>query len=470
LSGRQVHGGGPSGKFVDVPTGGPETVSRQAWDRAVTPRVLGRVSLDGGQVHSLLESGDSYRHLWTGPDGEEVSSIPGTDLLEMLAPLMACFLHGSGHQGDGEARLRFNAFGRYSGGEASDLGLDRLEGVSILREDGVLSIRAESGGGRFKIDVYTGPERGRFGDFLLSRLCTMGCNNVPELMGISYWEAGGGPLIWSRLTRHDRSSSPGLRPFLSDLDDLIGRLAALDGTGYSIGMNELSRGEGTSMLGPVKELGGAIARTQSMLVIEDGTDRSSSGKVGDRILDQISVSRMTMIDAGSLMGRMSNYLSGLKRELLRLTGEEPLPVAGSRKQKVVRSSPRLDSLRTRGLEAIPLFERRLGPTIRQVRSGSSSIKKLVGSPQITSMMDMRLERMEIDGEGRFQVCDFDWHLHGDDRDKPLKTSPLKDLALVLNSLMRARYLSSRKAVMRSAPRLRSDGRMMWTMSASSKRF
>jgi len=81
-----------------------------------------------------------------------------------------------------------------------------------------------------------------------------------------------------------------------------------------------------------------------------------------------------------------------------------------------------------------------------IRKKFSSFRKLVGSPMVPVGLDSRLDRMEYLDNGDFLLEHFDWEFYGAEKGELEKFVPLKDLAMVLNSLNKARYLASRQMI------------------------
>jgi hypothetical protein len=297
------------------------------------------------------------------------------------------------------------------------------------------------------------------GDYLLSRLNNRGSTSVPDLVGFSYWDHDGQPLIWARVMRKDLGSIPALRPMLNDLDGLLRSFDRMEGEQFRTSMVELSHRGDVPSLDLTYRLGLQIAQLHADMILETPSNQSRTGRIGDRIMSALCVSDMTMADAGSLLGKLGFYMGGLKRELVKIAGEPP---TGSRKQKVVRTSPRHDPSRSKGLEAIPLLSRRFHFKEAEVRRRSSILKEMAGSPMIASFLDPSLERADLDPKGNFVFSSFSWRLAGD-TDDPRKCLPLKDLALCLNSLMKAKYLASRRYVRDLALSLGLDWPNLWLM-------
>jgi hypothetical protein len=339
------------------------------------------------------------------------------------------------------------------------LGLDAPTAVSTETAIDRLTVRLETDVDRYSIECCFRPESGRMGDYVLSRLNSKGSASVPDLVGFCYWDIDGAPLIWARVVRKGKGSVPALRPMLSDLDSLIRRFSAMEGEEFRNSMLELSGDGGTQGLMLARVLGNQIASLHCDMIVEMLDRKEVSGRIGDRIISALSVSRMTMGDAGSLLGMLGFYMGGLRREMVRLVGDSP---TGSKKQKVVKSSPKQDSFRSRGLEALPMLSRRLHAKESEIRSRSSILKGMPGSPMIASLLDTSLERTDLRDGKDFVFNSFDWQFSSSEGERS-KVLPLKDLALSLNSLLKARYLASRRYVREIAQSYGGDPSNLWLM-------
>jgi hypothetical protein len=413
----------------------------------------------GDQRHTLHEEDGAFVHVWTDRLRRNVISIPSSEIGEAGFGLLKSLLAGEPLAGRGRYQLKFNVSDRFLGGDPILLGFKSLSSYSAERTGDDLAIRVETSDSRYRIECSFRPEAGRMGDYVLSRLNSRGSHSVPDLVGFSYWDMDGQPLIWARVLRKDRGTVPALRPMLTDLDRLIRTISAMQGEEFMGSMVGLSTGEGNESLLLAYRLGAQVAALHADMIIDPPVRTSRSGRIGDRIMSELSVSRMTMGDAGSLLGKLGLYMGGLKREMVRLVGDTP---AGSRKQKVVRTSPRHEVFKSRGLEAMPLLSRRLQAKESEIRHRSSILKEMPGSPMIASLLDTSLERAELDAGGNFVFNSFGWRFSGSDGERA-KIVPLKDLALSLNSLMKARYLSSRKYVREMAQSYGGDMGNLWLM-------
>jgi hypothetical protein len=120
---------------------------------------------------------------------------------------------------------------------------------------------------------------------------------------------------------------------------------------------------------------------------------------------------------------------------------------GQRKLKVVRKKAR--PVRGEGLELLSTLRWHLLRDTERLRSVVMVLKSMSGSPTVMSALDARLDRMEMASDGQFIFKRFDFAIQrpqgrGDDR-----MTGLKDLALVLNSFMKVRFLCA-TSLMRKA--------------------
>jgi hypothetical protein len=214
-------------------------------------------------------------------------------------------------------------------------------------------------------------------------------------------------------------------------------------------MRELSESESTGTLRTSRKIGKAIGSLHGSLLLDreikiQGHHIKSEG---ERIMGLFSRSAMTMEDVGDLLGRLSGYFEALKKGMYRNLGEmDSLPRPTGRKQKVVRRSGR----ERRGpLSGMSLLREVFMHKQDRIRERFSGLRRFKGSPMIPAGLDTGLDRIGIIGDDFPVFKKFDWSFFDIEGDEPQKTIPLKDLALVLNSLMKARYLSARRCFQNS---------------------
>ncbi|MGA1822885.1 MAG: hypothetical protein ACMUIG_10200 [Thermoplasmatota archaeon] len=399
-----------------------------------------------GQRHVLVRDDGDYGHIWLAGDSLR---IPVTDLKAAeISGLMAFFADQlttrSDHPTNEGALLRFQSFGSHIKGFPG-LEIDDST-IAVVREDDLINIRMDSKDNRYTIIFDTRPSNSKMGSYAVSRLRSRGCVNVPDLMGISYWDRSSGPLIWSSMVRYDRDSHPSFRPFLQDLDDILKSILNSGPEGYHDYILELSKDRKRKSLRLSRELGRSLGNIHGNLIVGRREESpKASGVLGERISKIMSMGIFDMEDVGSMLGMVSSFLNFIKRGLRTNVGvvsskSEP----GSRKLKVVKR--RSVSADPGAVISIPLRILSRGFMAREsrIKNRFSGMREFRGSPCITSLLDSRLEKVMITG-GVFVFDRFNWFPEGFE-DETVMMLPLKDIAMTLNSLMKNRYLSARKVL------------------------
>lgn len=391
------------------------------------------------QRHVLLNIDDGFRHLWLAGSPEE---IPVTDIgPSEISGLMEFYLDQLSGRSDHGTRsgglLRFQSFGS----NMETLETDDIDesAVSVIREDELINIRLESGDSRYTIIYDTKPSNAKLGSYAVSRLRSRGCSNVPDLLGISYWDRPSGPLAWSSMVRHRVDSYPSFRPYLRDLDDVFKSILAAGPEGYHDYIIELSRNNDIESFLLSRKLGRSLGNIHGNLVVgRKEVSPRASGALGERIARILSLGEFTMEDVGSILGMVSSYILRVKRELRTRSGKDsPVTDPGGRKLKV---------LKRRSSESTPMgiLSRSFRGREAAIKNRFAKLRDFRGSPSIASLLDSRLEKVVISG-GNFIFDRFNWFPSGFENDVVMML-PLKDLALSLNSLMKNRYLSARKVL------------------------
>ena len=418
--------------------------------------------LDPPSEHRLYTKEGRSFHVWLGPGGRPVMELSSTELRAIISDLARRMADGGQIKGDGQYAIRFNLLDEMAARALGDIGPSDDVAISTERSQEHNSIRLDIGDLRYAVDFSDHLDKERMGDYLLSRLNSRSNPGVVRLIGFSYWDLKDKPLIWVRITAKNRRCIPALRPFLADLDDLQSSFSGLEGEGSRTFLLDIASGKRFAGNDLSFTIGSQIAEMHLDLVTERTTSAKKSNRIGDRIVTELSLSSFDMAGVGSLLGRMGYYMSSLKRDLARITGEISLKTAGSRKQKVIRFSPRMDEMRSRGLEAMPLLMRKLYQREREIHQRTARLKDLVGSPSLTCLLDTSLERAEME-DGHPLFSNFNWSFSGDENRQLRKVPPLKDLSLALNSLMKVRLLNARKAIRKEAVELRMDPSRLWLM-------
>jgi hypothetical protein len=273
----------------------------------------------------------------------------------------------------------------------------------------------------------------------------MGCSKCPDLLGMSYWDDGTTPSPWMNLTRVSPSTGSGFKPFLSDLRRIMEEFNKLTDDKAHRFLLKLSKARRMPSLSDAYRLGQALGDIHGSVMLDEKVRTSGKIGIGAEVADLFNPSKFRTSDVGSILGLTSFYISDLKKEFVKLLGDrQRINPESGRRMKVLKQK------RTR-MEGVDLFDLNLlreGFLKREkmIRSSFSTFRKMTGSPMIPIGVDPRLDRVEIDPEGDFIIEHFDWELFSTGRGEITKFLPLKDLALVLNSFNKARYLVSRNQI------------------------
>ncbi|MDG6224160.1 MAG: hypothetical protein QCI82_01455 [Candidatus Thermoplasmatota archaeon] len=428
--------------------------------RALNP--VASIFLEPNTEHRLYVEEGRAVHEWIGPDSRPIMELTASELRAIISDHSLRMADGSNIIGSGGHAIKFNVLDETAARTLGEIALSDDVKVSTESSPGYNSIRLDIGGSRYSVDLYTELNKDRMGDYLLLRLNSRSNPAVVRLVGFSYWEFKDRPLIWSRLTEKNRSCIPALRPFLGELEELLSAFSGLEGEDSRRFLMDLASGKRFAGSDLSLTIGSQIAEMHLDLVTVKAMNAETSNRIGDRIVNELSLSRFDMAEVGSLLGKMGHFMSSVKRDLARITGEVSLQTAGRRKQKVIRISPRMDEMRSRGLEAMPLLMRKLYQREREIRQRTARLKELVGSPAITCLIDTSLERAEAE-DGHVLFSNFDWSFSGDESRQLRKVPPIKDLSLALNSLMKVRLLIARKSIRKEAVDLRMAPSRLWLM-------
>ncbi len=412
------------------------------------PRVLkvDRLGSDPRSVHRLIEIDDRMAHVWDieGEDGAEapITSIDRRDMTAVISQYARCLLGD-----EAPTIIQFRPFGQWDDAWQGELsGWDGSSQMTVVRDGETLDLRYRGEGYQYDLRYDQFPRKENMGPYMISRLSNLGFDGVPTLLGVSYWDMGGEILPWSSLIRFPGIPTSGYRPFLSDLQELITgfrKLTPEQALGYLFGLStSLERGSFDSAF----QLGVSIGELQGHMTSRNEKDpMEGKHSFGDRILDRFRMGAFTTSDLGEILGRASSYLDGVKRSLRKTSGNGKVrsPTSG-RKLKVLRGQ----SIISKGMgpeEArLSLLNGYLLRKERSIRSGIKGLRAFVGSPSISSCVDCNLERLSMINADWFMFPDMDWQFHMDEEGPGRKMLPLKDLAQVLNSLLKARYLSARR--------------------------
>jgi hypothetical protein len=194
-------------------------------------------------------------------------------------------------------------------------------------------------------------------------------------------------------------------------------------------------------------------------MLDEKVKASGKRDIGTEITDLFNPSKFKTGDVGSILGLTSFYLTELKKEFIKLLGDRQRinPESGRRMKVLKHKRTQMD-----GVDLFDMGLLREGFLKREemIRSKFSSFRQMTGSPMVPIGIDSRLDKVEIGSHGEFIIEHFDWELFGTERGEITKFLPLKDLAMVLNSFNKARYLASRQKIRNIAALTRTDERQM----------
>ncbi len=408
--------------------------------------MVDRIGSEPRSVHRLLEIDDRKVHIWDieGEGGEEIP-ITSIDrrVMSILLPQYASSLQGV----EVASPVQFRSFGHWNDAWKGELGvLDESSQMSVVRDGDVLDLRYR--GKEYQYDLRYGlfPRRENLGPYMISRLSNLGFDGVPTLLGVSYWDVGGEVLPWSSLIRFPGIPTSGYKPFLSDLRELIygfRKLTPEQALGY---LFALSTSFERSSFESAFQLGVSIGELQGHMIGQD--DRWPVGgkhAFGNRILERFRMDRFDTSDLGEILGRASSYMDGVKRSLRKRSVNHLVqrPTSG-RKLKVLKGQSMISKGNSPEGSRISLLNGYLLRKERSIRGIIKGLRSFVGSPSISSCVDCNLERLSLINTDWFLFQEMDWEFHLDEEGPDRKMLPLKDLAQVLNSLLKARYLSARR--------------------------
>lgn len=413
------------------------------------------------QEHYLIESEDSLHHLWTVADGTGslylLSDAGSTELLRVLEG------HLSNYSADGsEDRLVYQPLGQGTVIEpGSDGFFSGIGSIKILREGGDLRIKMEKKSSQVHLIYHTEPRPYDISPYIMSRLNLLGFDGVPRLSGISYWKDRSNPVIWSRLLEYGEEPKTAFGPFLSDLSDILDRYIRTNDLKKPLFLLHLSRDMDRPSFESAFQLGVSLSEAQVYLSSgDDGKTVREDGSLGNRIMANFIPGSFDMSHLGTLLGLSSSYLKEVKRAIYRLSrGDNPIPqdrysnsLAGKRPSKGRKNEAMIRKMR--------FYYNNMAAREVSIQAGFKELKGLIGGPVITGCMDCRLERVSRYSENWFLFENLDWYLHHDEDISPVKLPPLKDISMVLNSFMKARYLSSKRVFRTRARSMRTEPELL----------
>ncbi|MFW3145192.1 MAG: hypothetical protein ACMUIE_00085 [Thermoplasmatota archaeon] len=408
--------------------------------------ILGKAELpDGGGSLVLVGSGGNHMNIWLDRSGsDEISDLDSRALRIFVLSQLSLFNSGYTLDYPGSSGLKYQTFGIWDGGYQEDIGSEssRLE---VLKENGDLGIRITVDRYRYLLSVSRKLAQSPMGYFMHARINSMGCHHVPRLLGMSMWERKGRVMPWLKLTRETGSVQPSFRTFLKDLGDISKAFLELDGDKARRFLVQLSLSKDRTSFRRAVELGRMLGSLHSCLVMEDFHHSEGHKRVGTDIVELFSPSRMDIEDIGTAIGTSSYYLGELKREFVRLLGDKQVvnPKTGRRLKPLKRTviPARVDGMDELSLD---MFRTSFMKSEKQLRSRLGSIRSFRGAPILPVALDCRLEKIEHNSEGGYILNGFGWDFYGVEKEKLEKFLPLKDLSMLMNSFMKARYLTARQ--------------------------
>lgn len=395
----------------------------------------------------IYRAEDGLFNLWlSGSSGVQIFNIDKEELPSLFSSQIDMFGMKEPLRTSGGNLLRYQTF---SGWEISSLSLAE-GGYSLLREMDDHVIRKVVDDRIFMMEFLFKARIKPIGNYMLSRLSTQGSPHVPKLLGMAYWDMERGNAPWMRLTELPSGSKPSFRSFLTMLKEHIDEFVVLSGTRAKKFIVQLSVGDHPSF-DESRRIGEALGKLHGALPIPG--EQRTTGRSSD-ISDLFHISPFSMQDIGTSIGIGSFYIGELKRDFIRLLGERPKinPVTG-RKMKTLKTS--LGRLRIEGVDwaALDIFRNHFTKMERRMRASMGLLRAFRGSPTIPSALDSYLQRIQVDPQGNHIFTGFDHELFGVEKGKLESFLPLKDLAMIMNSLMKARYLTARKMFRSMGPRV-----------------
>jgi len=404
--------------------------------------VLDRVSVgEGGEEHLLVRDGSRKLHIWI-PSGSHhsVFDMDREEFSSAITEQLKRF-QGSGSLETRKGKhLRYQRFGQWKKGTIEELENGRMD---TLTETGTCRIRITSGNIRYIVEMDTGDLKGPNGTYMISRLNSVAYGNVPALLGMSYWDEDGKVTPWMKFMSMEKPRGSGLAPFLADLNGRLRGFERLKGEEVRQYLAAMSMPGSPDSVLLGSAYGSSLAELHGKILLNRPVSDKERYNTGAEITRLFSRESLQMTDIGSFLGLSSFYLTEMRKQFIKLLGdrERVNPVSG-RRMKVLRS----ERVNVEGVDLSALSILREGFIKKEssLRARFARLRRFTGSPMVPVGIDTRLERVEQAISGDLVIDHFDWTFHGLGGKRLLKFLPLKDLAMVLNSLSKARYLSSRK--------------------------
>ncbi|MEA3558559.1 MAG: hypothetical protein U9R75_04830 [Candidatus Thermoplasmatota archaeon] len=404
--------------------------------------IIDTIELEGtAGALSLFRVGENLFNLWlTGGDGVPIHEIDKGMLREIFDSQIS-ILDGTGPlRTESDVLLRYQTFQGWD----SRIGSGMEGSYDLVRDMGNHVIRKVTSDASFMMEFLSNARKMPVGNYMLSRLSTRGSRHVPAMLGMSYWDAKNGNMPWMRLTGHPTGTTPSFRTFLSRLKTITDEFVVLSGPRAKRYLLDLSMSDHDSFR-EAERIGSSLGELHGSLLMDDAASSSTRGR-RNQISDLFHLSTFTMTDVGTTIGTGSYYLTELKRDFVRLLGDRSkVNLVTGRRLKSLKRPPGKAKVEGVDETALDIFRTHLIKNDRMLRARLGLIRSFRSSPSLPAAMDCRLERVEVDPEGHHIFSGFDWDLYGVGEGKLVKFLPLKDLAMVLNSFMKARYLTARRA-------------------------
>ncbi|MGA1866171.1 MAG: hypothetical protein ACMUFK_01745 [Thermoplasmatota archaeon] len=415
-----------------------------------------------GFSHLLVYDGSNHYHLWS-MDGRTpmVDNLNEGELLRILRLQAETFRTSERLETSAGSELIYQRFGPWVGSTLGPLSEADVR-TELVRENGDLRVRCETPSGRFMMDLRKSDLKPPIGDLMLSRLNSRGFRHSPTLLGVSLWYDGSTPLSWMRLVQSGRSGGSGFRPFLSDLKTIMVTSSNMPARDLQVYLIRLSRSRDAPSLKAAAAFGEVIGELHGSVMFEENVHTSERTGVTSSMVELFNPGEFSTGDAGAILGLSSFYLTELRKEFTKLLGDKQRvnPMSGRKMKALKQTRVRMEGVDLLGLDLIRdtfLKKEEL------LRSRFARLRGFAGSPLVPACLDPRLDRVETDPDGGFMIEHFDWKPFGAETVEMSRTLPLKDLAMVLNSLAKARYLVSRQMIREACSRTRVDERQMMTL-------
>jgi len=380
------------------------------------------------QIHFLLTSNDTLQHMWFVDSGgpKPVHELSKKELVGVISNVMDMMVKGGTIDTREGKKVVFQSFRK----DKLNADLD----YSVLREEGKIFFRGDSGDTRYILEYETNPDPMEVSGYAVSRLNSQNFPYVHDIIGITYWDMDRFAVPWARLYRTGSRVDSAFSPFLADLDQFTGRLLDLEPSKLRKYLFLLSHRKEMESVKLCNLLGRTLGMMQSKLFIKEVRSSKNRKDLGHRIAEELSIQPLTMEEVGTLLGTISSYLTYSRKQMTKSYGKPAEGGISKRKLKVVKRS---------ASDPMEVLSRSMVEREGHIREIFSSLRGMAESPSVNPLVDCRLERMEFDGRNFF-LGRFDWSPPG--LGNGIILPPLKDLAMVLNSLLKCRLLSVKKTL------------------------